>query len=311
MTNIQNKPRKPEKTNILIWLEFIPFWMLYKMVRALPLKLAYSIAKFLFTLLYYLDFRHRNRAIQHLLHAGVANNTIEAKTIAKKTFQNFGMLFIEIIKADQCCSMDKIQVKGDSNSIKTLFVDKSKRRNVILVTAHYGNWEIAGPAWAEKTGIPMVSVMRPFENPLIGDYILRNRSSENHELVNKRGGLKGIVKALKKKKTGTFLVDQHAGRKEGGVDTLFFGQPCRTHASPAILHLKTNTPIIPMITKRLDDNFNFEFVLGELIRYKPTGDNTRDIRVIAQIYTTELEKLIEDEPDQWMWAHRRWLNINR
>ena len=68
---------------------------------------------------------------------------------------------------------------------------------------------------------------------------------------------------------------------------------------------------MPEVTRRLDNNFNFEFVLGDLIRYTPTGNKENDIKNVTQMYTTALEKLITEQPEQWMWVHRRWLNINR
>jgi KDO2-lipid IV(A) lauroyltransferase len=51
--------------------------------------------------------------------------------------------------------------------------------------------------------------------------------------------------------------------------------------------------------------------LSEPICYKPTGDKEGDIRAVTQLYTTEIEKSVARYPEQWMWAHRRWLNINR
>ena len=58
-------------------------------------------------------------------------------------------------------------------------------------------------------------------------------------------------------------------------------------------------------------DFSFELVLGPLIEYKPTGDKEHDIQTICQMCTTALEKMIAEQPEQWMWAHRRWTNINR
>ena len=46
-------------------------------------------------------------------------------------------------------------------------------------------------------------------------------------------------------------------------------------------------------------------------KYKPTGDKDKDVREITQLCTTALEKLIAQQPEQWMWAARRWLDIDR
>ncbi|MCF6176179.1 MAG: lysophospholipid acyltransferase family protein [Victivallaceae bacterium] len=300
-----------KKSFIVIWLEFIPFLFLYCLVRMLPLKIAYIANKTLFRLLFILDRKHRKRSIQHVMHAKIKNNIKDARSLALASFDSFAKLLVEIIKSDQYYSPDKIGVRGCQATIDRAVTKGGDNCNVILVTAHYGNWEVAGTAWAEYTGIPMASIMRPFNNPLIGKIILKSRASKVHEMVNKQGGVKGILKALKKHKIATFLVDQHAASKDGGVETIFFGQPCRTHSAPALLHLKTGVPIMPELTRRVNDDFHFEFIVGELIEYIPTDNKEQDIKNVTQLYTTALEKLIAEQPEQWLWTHRRWLNINR
>ncbi|MFA7231606.1 MAG: lysophospholipid acyltransferase family protein [Victivallaceae bacterium] len=304
------KKKKKVKGVFRIWSEFIPFWLFYKFVRLLPLKVGYAISRQVFKGFFSIDRKHRERTIKHLIHAGVAKDEVEGRAMAFKSFMSFSMLLVEIFKMDQEFSVDKMSVSGSESTIKEALSRDGGNCNVIIVTAHYGNWEVAGTAWATYTGIPMVSVMRPFGNPLIGEYILRSRTSDIHKMVNKSGGIRGLLKALKEKKTIAILADQHAGSNEG-METVFFGQPCRTHTSPALLHLKTGVPIVPMLTRRLDDNFHFEFVVSDLIKYEPTDDKEKDILTVTQMYTTALEKMISQQPEQWLWAHRRWLNIHR
>lgn len=301
---------KRQKSILLIWVEYIPFLFLYLFIRVLSLRVAYLLSGILFYWLFWIDKKHRIRAIRHIQHAGVAKDEVNARKMAIKVFDSFSKLLVEIIKVDQIFNLDKLKLRGPAETIKELFDSGVNNRNVIITTAHYGNWELAGTAWAAKTGIPMVSIMRPFGNPLIGKLILKNRQSNIHEMINKAGGIKSILKALHQHKTVAFLVDQHAGKTEG-VETMFFGQPCSTHTAPAQLHLKTGIPIVPQLTRRLDNNFNFEFIVGDLIKYQPTGDKEKDVLTVTQMYTTALEKLIAEHPEQWLWAHRRWLNIHR
>ena len=308
----QSKKRiKKKKSKILIWIEYYLFMLLYFTVRVIPLKAAYAINKFLFRILYVFDVKHRQRSIQHIMHAGLVENKREAAKLAKKSFSCFSQLMVEIIKSDQYYTPEKVKVTGCQETIDKVFNPAGNNQNVILVTAHYGNWEVAGTAIAQKTQITMASIMRPFANPKIGELILKNRASDVHEMIDKAGGIKAILKALKENKIATFLVDQHASKKDGGVETIFFGEPCRTHSAPALIHLKTGVPIMPQLTRRVDDNFNFECMVGELIEYTPTGNKEEDVKKLAQMYTTALEKMIAEVPEQWMWTHRRWLNINR
>ncbi len=304
------KKKKHQKSKFRIYLEFIPFYGLYQLIRLLPLRVAYAIAAGLFRGLYRADSKHRNRTIQHLLHAGVAKDRAEAERIAHGCYRQFSRLLVEIVKMDQCFRLEKTRSVGSADAIAQALNPDRPNRNVIIVTAHYGNWEVAGSAFSLTARIPMVSIMRAFANPLIGDMILKHRASGVHELVPKETGLRHLLRALRDGKNVSILIDQHAAGSEG-VETTFFGHPCRTHMTPALLHLKTGIPILPELTRRVSDDFEFEFVVGDLIQYTPTGDKERDIQAVTQLCTDALEKLIAEQPDQWLWTARRWLDINR
>ena len=65
------------------------------------------------------------------------------------------------------------------------------------------------------------------------------------------------------------------------------------------------------LTFRTGDNFNFDLRVGKLIRYTPTGDKEKDVQAVTQMCISALEKLIREDPIQWLWAPRHWLDINR
>ena len=83
---------KRRKSLFLIYLEFVPFYLLYLFVRRLSLKQSYWISRVLFLLLMRADKRHRVRTIQHLLHAGAADSLSEAHKLAKEVFCQFSKL---------------------------------------------------------------------------------------------------------------------------------------------------------------------------------------------------------------------------
>ena len=301
------------KKKIPLWrqkMEYVLFRFFYDLFRRLPLSAAQKIAHGVFLLFYGLDARHRSRTISHLLHAGVAKDRKEAAESAREVLRQYSRLFVEIVTQDRHYDPRKIRISGPERSVERSFAKTEPHRNVILVSAHYGNWEINGTAIPERSGLPMCSVVRSFDNPAIGELINANRRGPVHTIVEKGGALRPLMRTLKKGGIANLVIDQHASREEG-VETVFFGHPCRTHISPALLHLKTGIPILPEITRRVSDDFEFEILLGDLIEYQPTGNRARDIQIISQLCTTALEKLIARDPLQWMWAARRWLDINR
>lgn len=302
------------KNRLLIYLEFGIFYTFYQFFRLLPLKQAYAVSAVVLRLVFLLDRKHRNRAINHLLHAGVAQSRSDAVELARRNFRHYARLMVEIIKSDQLLNRanveKRISLTGDAETIAKVF-DRNNPAQVIITLPHYGNWEVAGCGYYFLTGRQVVSIKRPLNNPLLNRMIMRQREREGHEGVEKRGALKGMLRALHDGKTVAVLVDQHAARTEG-LETVFFGQPARTHFSPALLHLRTGVPILPSLCRRKPgETFEFEFVIGKLIEFQPTGDKECDLTTVTQLYTTAMEELIRPVPEQWMWVHRRWLNINR
>ena len=300
------------KNKILIHIEYW-IWMLFVgIVKLLPLQICYIVADICSTLLYLLDFKHRNRVILHLQYAGVASDLKEAKCLTMANFKHFGRVIVEILKMKQYIRPENIHDYinlGGSQKAIDLFFTSEKPSQAIIITGHYGNWELAGMGYAILSGRGLMTVMRPFDNPKIGEYVYSQREGYNHRICPRDGAMKSLIKAIRKGDSVCIISDQHAGRHEG-VETKFFGHAARTHASPAILHLKTGIPILVSVSKRVG-KFKFEFISADPIVMEPTGDKEADIKKLTQMYTTALENLIKEDPVQWLWAHRRWLDMRK
>ncbi|MDD5596935.1 MAG: lysophospholipid acyltransferase family protein [Victivallaceae bacterium] len=299
-----------QKSKTILYLEFIPFVVLYNLIRLMPLKVAYYVCRSLFILLYHIDQKHLKRSMEHLMHAGVAKTPEEAREIAYCMYKHGGRLIVELAKIEQHYSKVNLTFSGNERAWKQLLGSGKRNIPAIIVTAHYGNWEVSGKFWTELAGTKLLTVVRAFDNPLIGNYVMKMRTNDKHKVIPKTDSLKYMLKALRSNYSIALLMDQHASSREG-VETVFFGQPARTHASAALLHLKTGVPIAPMILRCKEKLFHYDAIFDELIEYKPTEDKEKDIQVVTQMYTSALERLIAQDPKQWLWAHRRWLNINR
>ncbi len=303
------KHGKESRTAFRINVEYALFIVLYKWVRGMSLHRGYALARVLMRMLYYLDLLHAMRTVRHSLHAGVAKTRAEAVALAKRSLEESGKMIVEVAKHDQLFKQENFVVNAPEKTREYLFGKDFK--GMIMVTAHYGNWELAGGAIATALHSRMTSLMRHFSNPKIGALFLRTRAAENHILADKRRGVRPLLKALARHEIATMLIDQHASSQEG-VDCEFFGHPARVHMTPALLHLRTGIPILPEVNTRLPgEDFRFEMTCGELIRYTPTGDKERDVALLTQQCISALEELIRRHPEQWLWAPRHWLDIDR
>jgi len=293
-------------------IQYFFFMLFVRLIRACSIKRAYAIARLAGKLFYLLDFRHRSRCIRHILHSGIRTTKAEAKALARANMTHMVKVFIEIIKFEQIVTEDNIgeYVKVADNPLAQKYLSKEGSRQMILATGHIGNWELAGGSYSCMTGQSLTSIMRPLGNEKIGNFFYKLRSSFRHKTTSKELGLKPLFLAFSHGDTIVIVVDQHANSKEG-VEVTFFGHPARAHATPALFHLKTGTPVFSPYLIRLDDDFHFLLDCTEPFVYEQTGDHDADIRGICQKYTDNLEAVIRKYPEQWLWAHRRWLDIER
>ncbi len=297
-------------------LVFAIFLAAAKTVETMPAKPCYWLSEVCASIFYFVDVPLRRRTVRNLLHAGVVKTEKEARHIARQTFISFFKLSLDIFKAKSRMIPEKINeilaIDGPESSKKLFFpTDGSKPAQVIIACAHFGNWEVAGQAYSIRTGIPLMSVMRPFDNQLVGDYILARRAGNHHMVCDKHGGVRALLRALKQGSSISILPDQHAGTKDGGIVAQFFGHPARTHSTPAQLHLRTGIPLLVLLCRRVNDDFQFEFMISEPIVHKPTGDAQADVLAVTQRMNDEIEAIIRKHPEQWLWAHRRWLDLDR
>jgi Kdo2-lipid IVA lauroyltransferase/acyltransferase len=307
------KKLKREKSKFRINLEYYPVWFAKKVVDILPLGLCYNACSVVFAC-YYIFFRkHRIRTMQHLLHAGICDTPKAARKMAWRNFMEFSKTAVEMLKIGQLINQenctDKIKLIC-SDAVRERFFNPGNSENAIIVTCHSCNWEISAIAYSEYAQKQLMSVRRRMSNPKL-DALFYERNYDQHTSCEKKGAVRPLMKMLRKKQTIALLVDQHASTKEGGVITTFFGQPARTHITPARIHLKTKVPIIVFVLRRTEKRGYYELIVNDPIEIAATGDDTKDIAEITKLYTAQLEGFIREKPEEWLWAHRRWININR
>lgn len=296
------------KSKIVINLEYIAAKIGIGLARLLPLRIAYGLVDLFCRVFFICDSKHRKRSIKHIMFAGIADDYNRAREIALASFIHLGKVGVEFIKLQKLFtskSIGKYVKYNISEEARQALMDP---RGTVCASAHYGNWEITGLSLSLLFR-DIVSVGRTFDNPKISEYIFRKRQSFKQEIYTQRGVLKQLLLGLKHQKLLGILIDQYPG-DDRGVETLFFSRPVRTHDTPSLLHLKTGAPLLLIVTRRLDDNFHFELIVRGPFTVPASGDTVQDVKRLTQMINDELEQIIKEVPEQWLWAHRRWRDVD-
>ena len=153
-------------------------------------------------------------------------------------------------------------------------------------------------------GFPVTAVARSLDNRYIDAYVRRIRQAGGLTILDKKGAVRFVDGILAKKGSVSFIADQDAGRRGLFVD--FFGRPASTYKSIALMAMRHDTPIVVAYARRLGEEFHFEIGIQRIIYPKEWAERDDPVMWITQEYTTALEEVVREAPQQYLWVHRRW-----
>jgi Kdo2-lipid IVA lauroyltransferase/acyltransferase len=204
---------------------------------------------------------------------------------------------------------DVVQFNARDENVRLL----CSGRPVIIVSGHYGNWEVAIGTFG-MFGFPMGVVARDLDNPYLHRWFVKFRQQTGHRLISKKGGGADMLATLERRGHLALMGDQDAGSTGLFVD--FFGKPASTFKSIALVALEYRAYLTVGYAIRLPDDFEksrwvrYEIGNADIIDCEQyTGPNA--VREITQRFTTALEKAVARAPEQYFWLHRRWKSVPR
>lgn len=252
---------------------------------------------------YYLDWEHRRVALQNLTIAfGREKSEDQIRKIAKKTFQNLGMMLIEffrIPKLDEKKFKRKVVVEGLDEALKLL----EMRKGGLLLIGHFGNWELMGFV-SKVIGNPILAIAKPIKQRRVDQWITEIRKAAGLELIHPENASRKVIQALSQNRIVGILIDQRAKRSRG-VWVDFFGKKAPTTPGLAVLALKTGAPVVPVFMIR-NGLQRHRLLIQKPLQLIQTGDFKKDVETNTQLFNDTLELMVRQYPDQWFWIHRRW-----
>jgi Kdo2-lipid IVA lauroyltransferase/acyltransferase len=274
-------------------------------LRILPRSFGIAIVKLLATFAYYLDTRHRHIADVNLQIAFPDMSARERSRIARISFQNTAMNLLEISRLPKL-SPDNIAslVTYDAQcGLQNYQAALARGKGILYLTGHFSSWELLPSAHALH-GYPLSFITRPLDNVFLERYLLKLRESKGNLVLNKKSSARQILKNLKSNGTAGILMDQNTSLQEG-IFVDFFGIPAATTTGMAFFALHTGAPVLPgYLTPMRKGRYAIKFLPPiEIIR---TGDQARDLELNTRRFNEVLENIIREQPESWLWGHKRW-----
>lgn len=272
-------------------------------VQAIPLDVCEDISHWLGRLAVDV-FRVRRELIdENLRHAYPHWSAERRRRLARQMWAHLFLFICEVAHAPRKIHetnwRDYIQLRGARELIGALL----DNRPLLLVSAHYGNFELAGFVLG-ILGFPTYAVARVLDNPYLDRWVNEFRGSTGQRIVPKKGGYEQIVNILGSGGTMTFLADQYAGTKGCWVD--FFGRPASAHKAIALFALDHDARVVVGSARRLGKPLRYELAAHDMVDPRTNAPHVAGIRELTAWYTGGIEQFVRIDPSQYWWLHRRW-----
>ena len=262
------------------------------LVTKLSLRTQIIISQNIASVLYHYIPKRKNVAIKNIQTAFPKCSDIWVANTLKKCYKFFAYNFIQFLALPKSTDSIKIQINGQpalDNAIE-------QEKGVILISSHFGPWEILGH-WLGVNNYQLRGVAHKQKNKGANRFFEEKRQLSGIKHIYRKVGMDVFYNILEEKKILGLVSDQDAKNK--GIFINFFNKPASTHKGAAIFHLNTNAPMIYGICIQT----GFQEYKIELI---PITSVKNTIKDIIQEYTLTLERIIQKYPEQYFWFHNRW-----
>ena len=274
---------------------------LSRLVRFLPYDLLLFFGKILGNLYYIFVKKQRERAVAQMMPALKISES-EARKIVRDSFVNLARNMLDILY------MPNLNEKNLSKYIEIDHLERMKDalaqgHGVVVLTGHLGTWEWLSAAFT-LNNMPVTAIAKLQPNQEYSRALDDLRATINVEIFNRgTSELLAAGRALKKGKILGFLADQDAG--PGGAFIDFLGKTASTPMGPAVFSKKFNSPVLPAFIIR-QPNGRHLVKIFEVLKFEDTGDTDGDLYRFTEKMTRILEKMIRENPTQWIWFQKRW-----
>jgi KDO2-lipid IV(A) lauroyltransferase len=285
-------------------------WFIYYMVAVaarwiasfLPRKLALNLGVLLADLLFLFSRREKARALGNLSAAfGEEKSPGDILRVCHNCFENLGKGLMEVLQFPRLTSENLgklVAFEGEENIDNALKMG----RGAIILTAHFGNWELLGASLA-LSGYRVSFIVRPVRSPRLDVLLNRNRESTGVKCIPRGTSIRNALRCLRCNGLLGILAD--IDTRVDGVFVDFFGRPTFTPRGPVSIALRTGAALLPTFIIRQKDDTH-RIAVEEALELKITGALEEDIRVNTARFTKIIESYIREYPEQWIWIHQRW-----
>jgi KDO2-lipid IV(A) lauroyltransferase len=277
------------------------FYGIIWMLTFLPLSVLYILSDFIFLLLYYFPSYRRKVVGTNLKNSFPEKSEKELRVIEKRFYHHLSDLFLETFKLIHMSEKQQLRRFTYSN-LEVIDKLRNENRDVVALLGHYNNWE--WPTLLPKfMKYPTVIIYKPLQNKYFNNFINKQRSKYGIILTPMSLVIREILNYRQKKinTISIFISDQTPAKGDIKFWTPFLNQDTPVFTGAEKIALKYDMAVVFFhIQKKKRGYYNLDIEL--------LFDHTAGLpeHTITETFTRRLEEVIKENPEYWIWSHRRW-----
>jgi len=280
------------------------YYLVYPFIYLLsvsPFWLLYLFSDVLYVLFFYVVGYRKEIVILNLRNAFPEKNEQEIKALGKQFFKYLCDLFLETFKTLSISKKDMLKHCFMTESARQTFAKHADEgKNVIIVMGHFGNWEWSGNTFSMECKQQLFVIYHALSNKYFDGLMYKMRTRFGTKLFEMNDTLRSMISNRKTLNATAFIADQTPSASNA-YWTTFLNQDTPIFWGTEKIARKLNYPIVYVSVKKIKRGYYNIF--AETIVEEP--DKTTEGE-ISEIHTRRLEKDILEQPETWLWSHRRW-----
>ncbi len=218
----------------------------------------------------------------------------------RECWNNLGEFIWEFSQIPGMTSEDYFKTV-DVEGMEHLRRSQAAGKGIILMTAHYTNWERLTQLFS-FSGLNLAVIARRMKNPYVNDFITDIRSRHGTRIFLHKNAVRESIRWLKQGFTVGMLIDQRI--TDGGAQVPFFNRPAYTTTLPAILALRLGAPIHPVHSRRVGNRL--KILIDPAVDVSGLSANEEGILALTAKLNLVVESWVRAYPPAWLWIHDRW-----
>ena len=272
------------------------------LLSVLPFPALYLLSDGFYLLLYHVIGYRKKVVFTNLRNAFPRKTEAEILAIQKRFYRYFCDLFLETFKTLTISEASMLKHCNMDPTAEALFNGfAAENKSVVIVMGHKGNWEWAGNTFSLRCKHQLYVIYHPLANKHFNSLIIKMRTRFGTKLIAMKDTFREMVQNRGHLSATAFIADQTPAPDKAHW-MQFLNQDTPVFPGTEKIAQKMNYPIVYVAVKKIKRGYYT--LSADILKMPPY--NTIQEGEITEAHTKRLEADIIENPETWLWTHRRW-----